>query len=103
MDGCNIERAISRGGEKKAMSSWGHLSLYLPSLFTPYTKQSDGRYNSYTGGHPNVQANLMGGTAVQLKCTRMEACIYTITFSEREINPGWSQTQQCFHLRRLWF
>lgn len=71
MDGCNIGLVISRGGEKKAMSSRGHFSLYLPSLFTPYSKQSDRRYNSYTGGHPNVQAMLMRGTAAQFKCTQM--------------------------------
>lgn len=35
MDRANIKRAISRGGEHKAMSSMAHLSPYLPSLFTP--------------------------------------------------------------------
>lgn len=35
--------------------------------------------------------------------TQKHACIYTITFSQREINPGWSREQHCFHLRKLWF
>lgn len=42
MDRSNIEWAISRGGEHKAMSSLAHLSPYLPSLFTPSYKQQDG-------------------------------------------------------------
>lgn len=48
MYGCNIEQFISRRGEKKAASSRGRLSRYLPSLFTPYSNQSDGRYNPST-------------------------------------------------------
>lgn len=55
MDRSNIEWAISRGGEHKAMSSLAHLSPYLPSLFTPSYKQQDGGYcNSHTQGHTNT-------------------------------------------------
>jgi len=36
-------------------------------------------------------------------CTQTHACIYTITFSQREINPGWSERQRCFHMRKFWF
>lgn len=99
MDRCNIKLVVSRGGEKKAMSSPGRLFLLLPSLFTPCNYQSDGRYNSNTQGHPNMLAKLMSVTTAQFKCTQMYLCIYTRTFSE--INPGWSQTQHCFHLRRF--
>lgn len=55
MDRSNIEWAISRGGEHKAMSSLAHLSPYLPSLFTPSYKQQDGGYcNSHTQGRANT-------------------------------------------------
>lgn len=55
MDRSNIEWAISRGGEHKAMSSLAHLSPYLPSLFTPSYKQQDGGYcNSHTQGRTNT-------------------------------------------------
>lgn len=97
---CNIEWVLSRGGEMKATSSPGRLLLRLPSRFTPCNYQLDGSYSSNTEGHPNVLAKLTRVTAAQLKCTQMYLCTSTRTFSE--INPGWSQAQHCFHLRRLW-
>lgn len=93
---CNIEWVLSRGGEMKATSSPGRLFLRLPSRFTPCNYQLDGRYRSNTQGHPNVLTKHTRG----FKSTQMYLCTYTRTLSE--MNPGWSQAQHCFHLRRLW-
>lgn len=73
MDRSNIESAISRGGEHKAMSSLAHLSTCVPSLFTPSYKQQDGGYcNSHTQGRTNALTRTHG---IAGKHTGIRLCV----------------------------
>lgn len=102
MNRSNIEWAISRGGEHKAMSSLAHLSPYLPLLFTPSHKQQDGGTpkDTCTRGPRHTCTHVI---AVGSRRAHTHACAHSTTSSQRGMNPGWSQAQRRFHLRRLWF
>lgn len=106
MDRSNIEWAISKGGEHKAMSSLAHLSSYPPSLFTPSHNQNGGGgggySNSHTAGHTNTHTKThettgnthkraaFGHRALSSNCSRLETCnenthmhMHNIIFTKR--------------------